>query len=73
MRGDTGRPSANCGNAEHEGLIEHTIRFWQERTGREVTAEDAREMIVNIRGFFGVLAEWAERADEEERNTRRIP
>lgn len=44
-----------------DNAIEETIAFWQKRTGKIITREDAREMIVNISGFFRVLDEWDKR------------
>ncbi|GEM_PF-5061788 len=48
-----------------EELIQYTIDFWSKRTGQEITAEDAREMIVNVRGFFKTLDQWAREEDME--------
>jgi len=42
-----------------------TIRFWEERTGKKISTEDARQMVANVAGFFTVLAEW-NRKDREE-------
>ena len=33
--------------------------FWQTRSSRQLSNEDARECRVNIIGFFAVLLEWA--------------
>src|ERR1700677_5041122 len=33
--------------------------LWQPRIGRDLTDEDARQIIHNVTGFFGVLAEWS--------------
>jgi hypothetical protein len=35
-----------------------TRDFWQPRTSRHLTEEDAREMAENMSGFFRLLAEW---------------
>lgn len=32
--------------------------FWQPRMGRDLTNEDARQILHSVTGFFGVLAEW---------------
>ncbi len=32
--------------------------FWQSRTGRELTAEDRRQIRENLTGFFEILNEW---------------
>lgn len=39
-------------------LLEETIRVFQKRTDRKLTMEDARQMLENLTGFFGVLHEW---------------
>ena len=32
-------------------LLEETIRFWQPRVSRQLTDEDARQMVENVTGF----------------------
>jgi hypothetical protein len=44
-------------------LLEETIRFWQPRTSRALTHEDARQMVENVTGFFTVLKSWSVAAD----------
>ena len=39
--------------------IARTRQIWQPRFGRDLTDEDARQIMHNVTGFFGVLAEWA--------------
>ena len=39
-------------------FIEETRAFWQSRTDRVLSREDAREIIENMTGFFRVLMEW---------------
>ena len=39
--------------------IARTRQIWQPRIGRDLTDEDARQIMHNVTGFFGVLAEWA--------------
>jgi chemotaxis regulatin CheY-phosphate phosphatase CheZ len=46
-------------------LIEETKRFWQARTGKPISDEDAREMIENITGFFKILIEWDKKAKNQ--------
>ncbi len=36
-----------------------TRQIWQPRMGRDLTDENAREIMQNVTGFFGVLAEWS--------------
>jgi hypothetical protein len=42
--------------------IAYSRQVWQPRVGRDLTDEDAQQIIHNVTGFFGVLAEWS-RAD----------
>ena len=46
-------------------IIEQTLNFWEKRTGKDLSREDAREMVVNVSGFFQVLAEWDRKARME--------
>jgi hypothetical protein len=39
--------------------IAHTRQVWQPRLRRDLTDEDARQIMHNVTGFFGVLAEWS--------------
>jgi hypothetical protein len=39
--------------------IARTRQVWQPRLGRDLTDEDARQITLNVTGFFGVLAEWS--------------
>jgi len=38
--------------------IEETLLFWQARASERLNAEDARQMIENITGFFAQLSAW---------------
>ncbi|MFG1288423.1 hypothetical protein [Xanthobacter versatilis] len=38
--------------------VARTRQVWQPRLGRDLTAEDARQIMQNVTGFFGLLAEW---------------
>ena len=39
--------------------IARSRQVWQPRIGRDLTDEDAHQIIHNVTGFFGVLAEWS--------------
>lgn len=39
-------------------LVSDTIAFWKNHSGVELYCEEAREMIVNISGFFKLLDRW---------------
>ena len=45
----------------HVPFIEHTRAFWQVRTQRAVTSEDARRIASRATGFFRLLHEWSDR------------
>jgi len=50
--------------AEQRGaLLEDTIQFWQSRTSRPLTREDARQAVENIVGFFTTLQNWTAAAE----------
>ncbi|MFO7761688.1 MAG: hypothetical protein R6V20_08775 [Desulfobia sp.] len=41
-------------------LLDQTITLLENRTGRIISKEDARQAVDNISGFFRVLQEWEE-------------
>ena len=45
-------------------LIDQTIPVYANRTGKEISKEDARQAVDNISGFFQVLQELAEAEDK---------
>lgn len=54
--------------AVDDALLEKTIQLFQNRTGRTLSKEDAREMIENVTGFFRILGEW-NRTEQELRRS----
>lgn len=54
--------------AVDDAFLDKTIELFQKRTDRNLTREDAREMIENVTGFFRILGEW-NRAEQELRNS----
>ena len=44
---------------EKSPLVEETIQLWQPRASRLLTAEDARQMVENVVGFFATLQGWS--------------
>jgi hypothetical protein len=42
-----------------EGLLDATLAVWQPRADRNLTKEDARQIVENVVGFFDVLARWS--------------
>jgi hypothetical protein len=49
-----------------EELLARTLQVWQPYTERELTVEDARQIIENMVGFFDLLIAWNARHQEEE-------
>jgi hypothetical protein len=43
-----------------DSFLEATIEFWQPSAHRNLTREDAREIVENMTGFFSVLRQWRE-------------
>jgi hypothetical protein len=46
-------------HAADDNLIGRTRQFWQARTMRDLTDEDARQIAENVTGLFSILAEWS--------------
>lgn len=51
---------SNGGDAKPEDveMLRRTIAFWQPRYERELTEEDARQIVENLVGFFRTLRRW---------------
>ena len=60
-------------NEVDNNLIDRTIEMWQPRLDRDLSREDARQIVENVTGFFSILAEWS-RAETPElaNNTGRL-
>lgn len=43
---------------DFKAQIAGTRNIWQPRMGRDLSDEDARQILHSVTGFFGVLAEW---------------
>ena len=54
----------------NQDFNERTLDLWQPRTSRNLTEEDAREMIANASVFFGLLAEWDHNACRKQEQPR---
>jgi hypothetical protein len=46
------------GTASTSLFLDETKNFWQTRTARHLTNEDARQIVENVAGVFSLLAEW---------------
>ena len=45
--------------AANDNLIDETCEFWNQRLNRDLSREDARQIVANIGGFFLCLREWS--------------
>jgi len=50
-------------NVENE-FIQQTILFWEQYAGIRLSAQEAKEAVANMSGFFALLNEWEERERE---------
>jgi len=55
----TVRSSVKQSNAANDNRIDRTIETWQPRFNRDLSQDDARQIIKNVTGFFSILAEWS--------------
>ncbi|MER9124424.1 hypothetical protein NKH81_15245 [Mesorhizobium sp. M0959] len=39
-------------------FLDRTAQLFEQRTGRKLNREDARQIVENVTGFFRLLAEW---------------
>ncbi len=53
------RSSVKPSNAAIDNQIDRTIKTWQPRAERDVSREDAREIVENVNGLFSILVEWS--------------
>ncbi|WP_210242197.1 hypothetical protein [Mesorhizobium sp. B2-5-5] len=44
--------------AVDRAFLDRTAQLFEQRTGRKLTREDARQIVENVTGFFRLLAEW---------------
>jgi len=59
-------PAAPDVNVDKD-FIQETIDFWEKKTGKKFTREDARQMIENVSGYFNTLHRWDMREKEKEK------
>ena len=55
------------------GIAHQTIEFWQPYYHQTLTPGDAGEIINNVSGFFGILAEWDRKVREDNRLRKQEP
>jgi hypothetical protein len=58
------------GSDEQRTGVELTVLFWQRRTSKNLSAEDARQMIENVAGFLSQLDAWDVRQGSPEADAR---
>ena len=46
-------------HAANDNLIDRTREVWKPRLGRDLSPEDARQIVENVTGFFAIIAEWS--------------
>ena len=63
------RSSVKPSSAANDNLVERTTALWQPRLGRELTREDARQIVENVTGFFSILHEWSKANDNDNRES----
>ncbi len=54
-------------------FLQQSQRFWQKRTDRPLSDEDARQIVANVTGLFRLLAEWAATEDQRQKGRPRAP
>jgi hypothetical protein len=53
------KPSHATNDTLKDELIRRTCKVWQPRLGRDLSPEEARQIVANVAGFFLVLSEWS--------------
>ena len=57
------KPTVKCSvkpsHAANDNLIDRTREVRKPRLGRDLSPEDARQIVENVTGFFAILAEWS--------------
>jgi hypothetical protein len=56
--------------ADQRSGVEQTLLFWQRRTSKSLSAENAREIVEVISGFFSQLQAWDVRQGSPETDAR---
>ena len=46
-------------DAANDNLIDRTTALWKPRLRRDLSREDARQIVENVTGFFSILHEWS--------------
>jgi hypothetical protein len=51
--------SVKPSHAANDNVIDRTRELWKPRLGRDLSREDARQIVENVTGFFAILIEWS--------------
>jgi hypothetical protein len=52
-------PVKAANDNQKDESITRACLFWGQRLGRDLSGEDARQIVENVSGFFAVLADWS--------------
>jgi hypothetical protein len=55
----TVKSSVKPSHAANDNLIDQTREVWKPRLGRDLSREDARQIVENVTGFLAILTEWS--------------
>ena len=65
------RSSVKPSTAANDILIDRAIETWQPRVERDLSRDDARQIVENVSGFFSILVEWSRAEMSEPANDTR--
>jgi hypothetical protein len=51
--------SVKSAQTANDNLLRSTSQVWQPRLGRDLSREDARQIVENVTGVFALLTEWS--------------
>ena len=60
-------------DAANDNLIDRTREVWKPRLGRDLTRDDARQIVGNVAGFFAILSEWSRAEAQVPANDAAMP
>jgi hypothetical protein len=67
------KPSRVANDNLKDEPIGRTREVWQPRLGRDLSREDARQIVENVTGFFSILHEWSRASMPAPDNDNREP
>jgi hypothetical protein len=51
--------SGKGSDAANDNLTDRICQIWQPRLGRDLSRDEAKQIVANLTGFFSVLAAWS--------------